>query len=845
MNALIKNNKFKHSFFLLLRYFLICFTLLIFFSFIFFSIQVYGKIQSAKVEQLNTLSYIENILNHLGNKAKILEYYIKALGSHKMQQILNEKDNIDPNNLKNFNAIAKSLKNLKAIRSIQLLPNGITYYIYPLKGNEKAFGHDILHSANRVADALKAKKEKRLIVSGPLTLVQGGQALIVRNPIYFQNGQFWGFSVVIFDIPAILEPFGLKHLTTCGYEYRLIWNKSPNENIVIGSTFKHDHFYTSKTTLNVLDKQWTLEIAPINDWIPSYEILIALLIIIILSTYFAILLTSNKLTANLLKVSLQKECEIRKAATIAYNEAMEANIAKSKFLSTMSHDIRTPMNAIVGLCSLLEQNRFNAIKSRQYIDKITASSRHLLSLINDILYMSRIDSKKIQPHIIKVELATIINELYFNINENIDIKDKKFSITTNDIIHGHLVTDKLRISQILLNVLANAFKYTKQDGQISLNIKELNQRLIDNNLFADYQFTITDNGVGISSDFIDHIFEPFAREKDPRTDSIPGAGLGMAITHSLVNLLKGTINVQSKLNEGTTFSITLPIQILNNQNDLLFFKKCQINNILTITDKEEDYQNIVQAFKETEVLIDNASSKEDLEDKLNKACSNNSPYKCILIDLNNKQANNDAFACLMNQREMLKKLPIFVYSDFEIEVLEDKTRDMKVTDFIVKPFFLSNLIDALKKFYKKIDLGLDVNIPSNKDMLQGKNILIAEDNDLNADILVELLKIQGAKATVYKNGKELIEAFKQCDDYAYDLILMDVKMPVMDGLEATRQIRAMKRGYAQQIMIIAMTANTFAEDIKNSLDAGMNYHLIKPINIEELKTIIKNNYFLM
>ena len=383
-----------------------------------------------------------------------------------------------------------------------------------------------------------------------------------------------------------------------------------------------------------------------------------------------------------------------------------ANRAKSTFLANMSHDIRTPMNAIVGITNLMEHESGLSDKMKNYIQKLNLSSKHLLGLINDILDMSKIESKEVQLNLEKVRLSEQMKQVDSMIREQTDEKKQTFFIDTNEIQHDGLICDGMRLRQILLNLLSNATKYTQEGGTIVLNVKEIPCEIEGK---ASFLFTVEDNGYGMTSEFMEHIFESFAREENSMTNQVQGTGLGMAITKNVVDLMGGKITVESEIGKGSKFQVALTLSI----------------------NGEETRTHIMQ-------------SNANLEEK-------------------------------------------------EDAILEDL------------------------------------------------RFLCAEDNELNAEILQELLEMCGASATIYGDGVEIVKAFETVEPGEYDAILMDVQMPNMNGLEATKAIRNGKNPLGRKIPIIAMTANAFSEDVQNCLDAGMNAHIAKPIDIEELKKIMREN----
>lgn len=517
----------------------------------------------------------------------------------------------------------------------------------------------------------------------------------------------------------------------------------------------------------------------------------------------------------------------------ALESAQAANASKSTFLSNMSHDIRTPMNAIVGLATLLQRDADSPEKVLEHTRKIMASSQHLLGLINDVLDMSKIESGKITLNIEEINLAEILEEIGTIMMPQARAKRQEFEISVFDVKTEHLLGDKLRINQILINILSNAVKYTPVGGSIEMEIRQMPQ--ITNN-YAHLRFCIRDSGIGMSAEYLDKIFQPFTREISSTTNKIQGTGLGMAITKNLVDLMGGVIKVESKPGEGSTFTVDIELRIQEWDEDHSFWKEHGISNILVVDDDAEVCANIQHAMAETGVVVQTAQGAVAAVDVVEETYRNNQEFDLILIDW--KMADIDGIETARRIRSVVSgHAPTIILSAYDWSEIEEESIAAGIDGFLTKPFFLSNFKLTIEKLNKTVQRT--ENAQEEKDILEGKHILAAEDNELNAEILVDLLDMHGASCEIARDGKEVLKMFEQSEKGQYDLILMDVQMPVMNGYEATRAIRACSHPNAKSIPIIAMTANAFADDIRDALNAGMNAHVAKPVDMDKLQIAVR------
>ena len=601
---------------------------------------------------------------------------------------------------------SKVAENMMAdyVQSIQIAPDGVVTEIYPEDGN-KAGKIDLIYDKERGKISCYARDNDVITMQGPFSLKQGGTGIAVRNPVYVEqkNGErtFWGFTIVIIRVPDIFAD-SIKSLTDFSYEYKLSksiapWDETYEE--VYGSGVEMIDPVTY--TFELGDSQWVLEVMPENGWNSNEKLYrlwgCGLLIVLLLTGFvFMIMLLHRTQESENTVVKLNKKLQK------ALEQAKTASVEKSNFLFNMSHDIRTPMNAVIGMTSLIRHDAGNKDKVIEYADKIDVSSQHLLGIINDILDMSKIEAGKTVFKYDDFSILNFIQEINNLFHSQIDEK-KQILTTKKNIRHEWVNGDQLRLMQIFSNLLSNAVKYTQEGGEIQFLVEECET---NSSVYAKYRFLVRDNGIGMSADFKDKIFDAFTRAENSVTNKIQGTGLGMAITRNLVEAMGGTIDVESELGQGSCFEVLIELRIAEDRTVAL-------------------------------------AAQEDTDEQ-------------------------------------------------------------------------------------------DGNI------LQGMRFLCAEDNELNAEILTELLKIEGAECTICENGEEVLKAFEQSAPGDYDMILMDVQMPVMNGYEATKAIRRSSHELAKTIPIIAMTANAFSEDIQHSLAASMNAHVSKPVEMKVLEKTIRS-----
>ena len=598
-----------------------------------------------------------------------------------------------------FSKLAEMISNENGVvKAFEIAPNGIVSTVYPQEGNEVVAGLDVLTVDEGHFDANLAKDTNEYTLGGPYELKQGGKGTLLFNPVYqkdaSENENFWGFVALIIDWDRFIEQIGLDKLNDASYSYEIWKNEGNTSNRVVLAKSGND---LSKNCLTVEcdipNCTWYFDIEPEGGWIPWTQWVATAILSYLLSLMVATLFylySSKKYQQEQYAIQLEKSAE----------QARNANEAKTRFLFNMSHDIRTPMNAIIGFSDLLEKNLDDRVKAKGYLKKIQSSSNLLLTIINQVLEMARIESGKAVLTLEPCNLSALFHSVNLVFEEDVKKKVIHFYVKTN-VEHKYAYCDQTKLQEIYLNIVSNAIKYTPQDHAITINIQEVPS--MQGN-FARYIFICEDTGYGMSEDFVPHIFEEFSREHTTTENKIIGTGLGLSIVKSMIDLMGGTIQVESHEGKGTKFTVDVSLEI---------------------------------------------ASSEDVNET--EAVSN------------------------------------------EININEGKH----------------------------------------------KRILLAEDNDLNAEIACEILKSEGYLVEHASHGQQCVEMIQEAEDGYYDLILMDIQMPFMDGYEACKEIRKMKDTQKANIPIIAMTANAFEEDKQMAIKAGMNDHVPKPMDMRVLSPVLQ------
>ena len=606
-------------------------------------------------------------------------------------------ENLDENT---FSELAEKIPNEDGvIKAFELAPEGIVTDIYPKQGNEGAFGLDMLQEHERKKDAILARDSGKYTLGGPYQLKQGGTGALLFNPVYQDNNseqdEFWGFVILVIDWDRFIGEINLDYLSDADFCYRIwTYDRGSSDKIILAES--QDNMSDNILTVEcaVPNNTWYFDIIPSEGWSPrSYWIMC-----IVISYVFSLLIaTVFYLISSKKHRERQYEAELEKSA----EQAKNANEAKTRFLFNMSHDIRTPMNAIVGFSGLLEKNLQNERKAKEYLEKIQSSSNLLLRIINQVLEMARIESGTAVLQLKAEDMDALFHRVNIVFEEDVRKKNLQYHAVL-DVRHHYVVCDQTKLQEIMMNIISNAIKYTPEGHSIYV---EVHEAVSENPSKIRYIFSCEDTGIGMSEEYLPHIYEEFSREHSTTENKVPGTGLGLPIIKSMIELMGGSIQVESRQGIGTKFTIDLSFDIAL---------------------KEEVY-----------------GSEDTIE---------------------------------------------------------------------------SSAIHTIK----------------------GKRILLVEDNELNAEIAKTVLEDVGALITRAENGQQALELFKEKPAGTFDVILMDLMMPVMDGYTATRKIRELERSDAKTVPIIAMTANAFQEDAEKCIAVGMNAHLAKPLDIEKMKKTIKS-----
>ena len=511
----------------------------------------------------------------------------------------------------------------------------------------------------------------------------------------------------------------------------------------------------------------------------------------------------------------------------AAREAATANKAKTDFLSTMSHDIRTPMNAIIGLTTIAEKNLGDTVSVGENLRKITLASNHLLTLINDILDISKVESGKLNLSPQTFSLVETVENLVNLSQPMIKEKNIEFRFRASRMEKEYLYADKLRLNQIYINILSNAIKYTEPGGRVSVDMHQEESQKAG---CVRLTYTVSDTGIGMSPEFMATMYQPFSRQTDSRVNSIQGTGLGLAITKQMVDLMEGTIDCQSEQGKGTTFTVILDLPVADRQREDMLLEPM---DVLIVDDDEVLLETAVDTLESLGVTADCAKSGLEALGMIMHRNKIGQDYRVVILDW--KMPDIDGVETIRRIRtEINSSIPILLISAYDWSDIEDVAKEAGANGFVSKPLLRSTLYDKINEL-----LGTEAkSVEPDNDYsdLQGMNILIAEDNDINWEIISTMLGMFGITTERAKNGRICVEKMDAAMEGTYDLIFMDIQMPEMNGLDATRNIRALSDPWASSIPIIAMTADAFSENVTECLNAGMNGHIAKPIDI---KLVIK------
>ena len=530
--------------------------------------------------------------------------------------------------------------------------------------------------------------------------------------------------------------------------------------------------------------------------------------------------------------------KMNQALSDAVSAAETANRAKSTFLSNMSHDIRTPMNAIIGFTTLAVSNIENKEKVRDYLGKILASSNHLLSLINDILDMSRIESGKIHLEETKVNLSDLLHDLKTIISGQIHAKQLELYMDAMDVTDEDIYCDKTRLNQVLLNLLSNAIKFTPAGGTVSVRLRQFPSTQKD---CAQYEIRVKDNGIGMSQEFAQKIFDPFERERTSTVSKIQGTGLGMAISKNIVNMMGGTIEIKTQKNKGTEFIIRLMFRIQSEQHRVEKITELEGLKALVVDDDFNTCDSVTKMLVKVGMRSEWTLSGKEAVLRAKQSIELGDAFHAYIIDWRLPDMNG--IEVTRQIRSLGDDTPIIILTAYDWSEIEVEAKAAGVTAFCAKPMFMSDLRETLMTALgQKKEQNNDDVLPEADFNFKNKHILLVEDNELNSEIATEILTEYGFIVDTAENGAEALEKVSTSKPGTYDLVLMDVQMPVMNGYEATKCIRKLKDPALANISILAMTANAFDEDRKKALESGMDGFLSKPIVIEELVQALKNKF---
>ena len=527
--------------------------------------------------------------------------------------------------------------------------------------------------------------------------------------------------------------------------------------------------------------------------------------------------------------------KINQALSEAVAAAEAASRAKSTFLSNMSHDIRTPMNAIIGFTTLAVSNIDNQKRVKDYLTKTLSSSRHLLALINDILDMSRIESGKLQLEETEVNLAEMLHDIKTIVSGQIHAKQLELYMDALDVTDEDVYCDRTRMGQILLNLLSNAIKFTPAGGTVSVRVRQFAGTVRD---CAQYEFRVRDNGIGMSPEFAQKIFEPFERERTSTVSRIQGTGLGMAITRNIVEMMGGTIKVQTEKNRGTEFIICLPLRVQTGTRREEKIAELAGLKALVVDDDFNTCDSVAKLLTRVGMRAEWTLSGREAVLRARQSIELGDPCRAYIIDWRLPDMNG--IEVTRQIRSLNDDTPIIILTAYDWSDIEGEAKAAGVTAFCSKPMFLSDLRDTLLTAIGHTQTEAQDILPGKNADFRGRHILLVEDNELNREIAVAILHEYGFLVDTAENGAVAVEKICTSDPGRYDLVLMDVQMPVMDGCTATQRIRALEDPVRAAVPIVAMTANVFEEERKRAFDCGMNGFLSKPIVIEELIDALKD-----
>lgn len=688
---------------------------------------------------------------------------------------------------------------------------------YPMSDGEKSMALVAALPVEYITNLLLTEKEDALVHSHIIR--KDGSFIVfdddVEAPDYFSNLYIKFNESKTEDIDQYIKE--LSASMQAGENYSTILQLNGIRHQVYSTDLPHSEWYlVSLLPYGILNETVNgLAVQRTVATVAAFTV-ICIMLLLIFARYF-----------RLIRDQLQEVEEARETA-------MQATKAKSEFLSNMSHDIRTPMNAIVGMTAIATSHIDDKEQVQNCLKKIALSGKHLLGLINDVLDMSKIESGKMTLSMDQVSLPEAIEGLVGIVQSQVRGKKQNFNVQVDHIAVEDVYCDSVRLNQVLLNILSNAVKYTPEGGSIWLSLYEEESPKGEEYIRA--HVVVQDNGIGMDQEFLKKIFDTYSRADSQRVHKTEGAGLGMAITKYIVDAMQGTIDVESELGKGTKFHLVLDFEKAETKEVDMVLPAWKM---LVVDDDETLCQTTVEALKSIGIDADCTLSGEEAIQLVKEHHRKRDPYQIILLDWKLPGMNGIQVAKEI-RLELEEDIPILLISAYDWSEFESEAREAGITGFISKPLFKSTLFYGLQK-YMGVETSEDD--PSGQEMdLSGRRILVAEDNDLNWEVLNELLSDVGLELEWAENGQISVDMFMQSDEGYYDAVLMDVRMPVMTGYEATKAIRALDRSDAQTVPIIAMTADAFSEDVQRCLDCGMNAHTAKPINLDEVLLLLKK-YF--
>jgi len=523
----------------------------------------------------------------------------------------------------------------------------------------------------------------------------------------------------------------------------------------------------------------------------------------------------------------------QQALQAAYEAANHASAAKSSFLANMSHDIRTPMNGIIGMTAIAEAHLDDPERVESCLAKIMTASKHLLGLLNEVLDMSKIESGKIELQDGEFCLPELVNDLIAIVKPQVEAKHHKFTVAVRGIEHEDVIGDRQRLQQIFLNLLSNAIKYTPEGGRVQLSLTEKPFRRKD---VGCYEIVFEDNGIGMSREFLEKLYEPFTRAEDVRVAKIQGTGLGMAITKNIVQLMNGRIDVESEPDQGTKFTVTVFLKLQEEEETVSYEQFAELP-VLVVDDDEMSCESACELLNDIGMSGEYVLRGEDAVERVVTRHEADDDFFAVILDW--KMPGMDGMEVTKEiRRQVGEDVPIIIVSAYDWSDIEVSARAAGVDAFLSKPLFKSNMVYLFKEILgnKRQPQKIPALKTIEKSYFEGKRALLVEDNELNAEIAGEILGMAGLEVIYARDGREALE--KVSESETYDIIFMDIQMPVMDGYEATRAIRGLPGEYPRHVPIIAMTANAFMADVQACKAAGMDEHIAKPLDIDQLFKVL-------